>query len=157
MLDQTDQLLLQHLQQDSRLSNSQLANLAGLSTSSCWRRIKSLEEIGLIKGYTAVIDRNVAGFGFSAIIHVSLSRQADSHVQEFVNAVLNRPEVLDCFATTGDSDYHLRVVAKDIGDYNNFLDNFLFKLPGIANVRSNIILKDVKSSQQLPLTRSDRE
>ncbi len=150
MINDTDRKILLHLQADARLTNAQLAALVGVSPSSCWRRIKSLEDIGLIKGYGAVLDRVVAGFGFSAIIHVSLSRQAENTVQEFVSAISERSEVLDCYATTGDSDYHLRVVAKDIGDYNSFLDDFLFKLPGIANVKSNIILKDIKSSQQLP-------
>ncbi|MEP3246872.1 MAG: Lrp/AsnC family transcriptional regulator [Sneathiella sp.] len=150
MINDTDRKILHHLQADARLTNAQLAALVGVSPSSCWRRIKSLEDIGLIKGYGAVLDRVVAGFGFSAIIHVSLSRQAENTVQEFVSAISGRSEVLDCYATTGDSDYHLRVVAKDIGDYNSFLDDFLFKLPGIANVKSNIILKDIKSSQQLP-------
>ncbi|MEH6403795.1 MAG: Lrp/AsnC family transcriptional regulator [Sneathiella sp.] len=152
MIDKTDILLLRYLQEDSRITNSELALKASLSASSCWRRVKSLEKIGLIKGYSAVLDREVAGFGFSAIIHISLSRQIENTVQEFVTAVEKRPEILDCYATTGDSDYHLRVVVKDITEFNNFLDNFLFKVPGVEHVRSNIVLKDIKSSQTLPLT-----
>ncbi|MFT6559106.1 Lrp/AsnC family transcriptional regulator [Sneathiella sp.] len=152
MIDETDRIILNLLQEDSRITNSQLAQLAGLSASSCWRRIKSLEEIGLIKGYTATLDRTIAGFGFAAIIHVGLSRQSENTVTEFCRAIEERPEILDCYATTGDSDYHLRVVARDIADYNDFLDNFLFKLKGVAHVRSNIILKDIKSGLQLPLS-----
>jgi len=152
MIDEIDTRLLLHLQDDSRITNSELALKAGISSSSCWRRIKSLEKVGLIKGYSAILDREVAGFGFSAIVHISLSRQIENTVQEFVVAVENRPEILDCYATTGDSDYHLRVVVKDITEYNKFLDNFLFKLPGVEHVRSNIVLKDIKSSQTLPLS-----
>ncbi|GLQ05973.1 Lrp/AsnC family transcriptional regulator [Sneathiella chinensis] len=151
MIDETDTVILSLLQRDSRLTNSQIAAEAGISPSSCWRRVKSLETIGLIKGYGAILDRGKAGFSFSAILHVSLSRQVENTVQAFVHAVEQRPEILDCFATTGDADYHLRVVVGDIGEYNDFLDNFLFRLPGIAHVRSNIILKDIKSTQLLPL------
>jgi len=152
MIDEIDTRLLLHLQDDSRITNSELAIKTGISPSSCWRRIKSLEKIGLIKGYSAILDREVAGFGFSAIIHISLSRQIENTVQEFVAAVEKRSEILDCYATTGDSDYHLRVVVKDITEFNQFLDNFLFKLPGVEHVRSNIVLKDIKSSQTLPLS-----
>ncbi len=150
MIDEIDQNLLNTLQDDCRITNAQLATKLGISPSSCWRRIKSLEDIGIITGYGAVIDRNVAGFEFSAIIHVSLSRQEEDTVHEFVNAVNLRPEILDCYATTGEADYHLRVAVKDIKQFNQFLDDFLFRVPGVAHVRSNIILKDVKSSMKLP-------
>ncbi|MBL4907511.1 MAG: Lrp/AsnC family transcriptional regulator [Sneathiella sp.] len=150
MIDEIDKKLLRHLQTDSRTTNSQLAAKAGISASSCWRRIKSLEDIGLIQGYSALLNRDIAGFEFSAIVHLSLSRQEENTVQEFVRAVAVRPEILDCYATTGDFDYHLRVVVKNITEYNTFLDEFLFKLPGVAQIRSNIVLKDIKSSQSLP-------
>jgi len=149
MIDVTDQKLISLLQTDCRITNAALANELGISPSSCWRRVKSLEEIGLIKGYTAVLDRAIAGFDFSAIIHISLSRQEENTVQQFENAILSRPEILECFATTGDADYHLRVVVRDITQFNQFLDGFLFRLSGIAQVRSNIILKDTKLSAKL--------
>ncbi len=152
MIDDTDKKLLHHLQRDSRLTNSQLATAAGISPSSCWRRVKSLEDVGLIKGYGAILDRDVAGFEFSAIIHLSLSRQEGNTVQEFVAAVSNRPEILECYATTGDFDYHLRIAVRNITEYNGFLDDFLFKLAGVAQVRSNIVLKDIKSSNALPFS-----
>jgi Lrp/AsnC family transcriptional regulator, leucine-responsive regulatory protein len=151
MLDAIDLRLLELLQDDCRKTNAQLASLLALSPSSCWRRVKSLEDIGLISGYNAQLDRNLAGFEFSAILHVSLSRQQENTVQQFAEAVKQRPEILDCYATTGDADYHLRVVVRNISEFNNFMDNFLFQLPGLANVKSNIILKDIKSSTALPL------
>jgi Lrp/AsnC family leucine-responsive transcriptional regulator len=152
MLDDIDKQLLEHLQDDCRLSNAQLAAELGLSASSCWRRVKSLEEIGLITGYHASLDRNIAGLAFSAIVHVSLSRQEEHTVTTFTDAIADRPEILECFATTGDADYHLRVAVSDINAFNHFLDEFLFRLPGIAHVRSNIVLKDIKSSNRLKLT-----
>ncbi|WP_169568356.1 Lrp/AsnC family transcriptional regulator [Sneathiella limimaris] len=150
MLDNTDKQLLELIQKDCRLTNAQLAAELNISASSCWRRIKSLEDIGLITGYHASIDRNIAGFAFSAIVHVSLSRQKADTVSTFVNAIRNRPEIMDCYATTGDADYHLRVVVEDINAFNKFLDEFLFPLPGIAHVKSNIVLKDVKQGGHLP-------
>ena len=152
MLDDIDKRLLERLQDDCRLTNAQLAGELGVSPSSCWRRVKSLEDIGLITGYHAALDRNVAGLSFSAIVHVTLSRQEEHTVTKFADAIDNRPEILECFATTGDADYHLRVVVADINAFNHFLDDFLFRLPGIAHVRSNIILKDIKSSNRLQLT-----
>ena len=152
MIDRTDQQLLDHLQDDCRITNGQLAAKLGISPSSCWRRIKSLEDVGLITGYSALVDRSVAGFDFSAIVHVSLSRQQENTVHEFVEAINQRREILDCYATTGDADYHLRVVVRDIAEFNLFLDEILFRIPGVAHVRSNIILKDVKSSMKLSFT-----
>lgn len=156
MLDVIDRKLLELIQTDCRITNAQLASQLNISSSSCWRRVKSLEDIGLITGYSAILDRTVAGFDFSAIVHVSLSRQEENTVQTFVNAVMKRPEILECFATTGDADYHLRVVVPDITAFNAFLDSFLFKLPGIANVKSNIVLKDIKSSNALKFPMEDR-
>ena len=150
MIDETDERLLWYLQKDSRMTNSQLAVKAGISPSSCWRRVKSLEDIGLIRGYSATLDRDISGFEFSSIVQLRLSRQEENTVQEFVDAVSERSEILDCYATTGDFDYHLRIVVKNITEYNLFLDDFLFKLPGVAQIHSNIILKDIKSSQTLP-------
>ncbi|MBE7636654.1 winged helix-turn-helix transcriptional regulator [Sneathiella sp. P13V-1] len=151
MLDDIDLKLLNLLQEDCRATNAQLASNLSISPSSCWRRVKSLEEIGLIEGYRAQLDRSAAGFEFSAILHVSLSRQKEENVQAFIDAINERPEILDCYATTGDADYHLRVVVRNIAEFNKFLDEFIFRLPGIAHVKSNIVLKDIKSSGSLPL------
>lgn len=150
MLDPADQRLLQALQEDGRVSNQDLAARAGLSTSACWRRVRSLEEAGLVTGYAALVDREKAGFSTSAILHVSLERHDAAIVENFVRRVASRPEILECFATTGDADYHLRVVVRDMRAYNDFLDNFLFRLTGIKQVRSNIVLKEIKSGVALP-------
>ncbi len=154
MLDPTDLKLLTLLQEDCRITNAQLAQALSISPSSCWRRVKSLEEIGLIKEYRAELDRQAAGYHFSAILHVSLSRQRAENVETFEAAITGRDEVLECYATTGDADYHLRVVVRDITEFNSFLDGFLFRLPGVANVKSNIVLKDIKSTAKLPLRAS---
>lgn len=150
MIDPLDGRLLLELQKDSRQSNQQLADRVNMSSSACWRRVASLEATGVIARYTALVDRVKAGFSMSAILHVSLDRHDEKFVTEFVLRVQKRPEVLECFATTGDADYHLRVVASDMAAYNRFLDDFMFKIPGIRHVRTNVILKEIKYDVALP-------
>ena len=139
------------MQADSRVSNQELADIAGMSASACWRRVKALEEAGIIRRYCAIVDAAAVGMGFHAIVHVSLTRHDHNHVDTFIAEVKRRPEVLDCFATTGEADYHLRIVCADLAAYNDFLEGFLFRLPGIANVRTNLVLKDIKQETALAL------
>lgn len=150
-LTDLDRRLLRLLQRDARLSNQELAEAAGMSPSACWRRVKVLEEAGVIANYVAVLSPERAGFQFSAIVHITLARHERAHVDQFIEAITRRPEVLECFSTTGEADYHLRVVSPDKAAYNRFLDEFLFRLPGIAHVRTNVVLKDVKATMMLPL------
>ncbi len=150
MVEEQDQRILTELQKDGRVTNQQLADAVGMSTSACWRRVRALEEQGVIRGYSALLDREQAGFATSAILHVSLERHDAKFVDEFVAQISRRSEVLECFATTGDADYHLRVVVRDMKAYNDFLDTFMFRLPGIRYVRTNMILKEIKTGIALP-------
>jgi Lrp/AsnC family transcriptional regulator, leucine-responsive regulatory protein len=150
MVEDQDQRILAELQKDGRATNQQLAEVVGMSTSACWRRVRALEEDGIIRGYSALLDREKAGFATSAILHVSLERHDATFVDQFVAQVSKRSEVLECFATTGDADYHLRVVVRDMQAYNDFLDNFMFRLPGVRYVRTNMILKEIKTGVALP-------
>jgi Lrp/AsnC family transcriptional regulator, leucine-responsive regulatory protein len=150
MIEKQDEHILAQLQKEGRTTNQQLAEDVGMSTSACWRRVRALEEAGVIVGYSALVDREKAGFATSAILHVSLERHDAKFVDEFVSRVTERAEVMECFATTGDADYHLRVVVRDMRAYNEFLDEFMFRLPGIRYVRTNVILKEIKTSVALP-------
>lgn len=150
MIEKQDEKVLARLQKDGRMTNQQLADEVGMSPSACWRRVRALEETGVVEGYAALVNREKAGFAMSAILHVSLERHDVKFVDEFVLRVRARPEVLECFATTGDADYHLRVVVRDMGAYNRFLDEFIFRLPGIRNVRTNVILREIKTTVALP-------
>ena len=150
MIDPLDGRLLLQLQQDSRQSNQLLADSVGMSTSACWRRVAALETSAVIVRYTALVDREKAGFAMSAILHVSLDRHDEQVVSQFVLRVQKRPEVLECFATTGDADFHLRVVVADMAAYNRFLDEFMFRIPGVRHVRTNVILKEIKYDVTLP-------
>lgn len=149
-LDRKDRAILSALQQDSRLTMQELANLTGMSSSACWRRVRSLEESGVIDRYAALVNPRKAGFSLSSMTLVSLARHEEKNVENFVKEVARHPEVLECFATSGEADFHLRVVVEDIDAYNRFLDDFIFKLPGVSQVRSNIVLKEIKVDTALP-------
>jgi DNA-binding Lrp family transcriptional regulator len=150
MLETKDRRLLAELQRDSRLTNQELAEKVGMSSSATWRRVKSLEDSGVIERYTAIVNPRRAGFGLASIVHVTLARHEQTHVEHFVREVLQHAEVLECYATSGEADFHLRVVVEDIDAYNRFLDDFIFKLPGVSQVRSNIVLKTIKADTALP-------
>jgi len=150
MLARKDQLLLRELQTDSRLTMQQLAARVGMSSSACWRRVRNLEETGVIDRYAALVNPRKAGFSLSSMTLVSLARHEQKNVENFVREVMRHPEVLECFATSGEADFHLRVVVEDMDAYNAFLDDFIFRLPGVSQVRSNIVLKEIKADTALP-------
>ena len=150
ILDRKDRAILKALQQDSRLTMQQLARLTGMSSSACWRRVRSLEEAGVIARYAVLVDPRKAGFSLTSMTLVSLARHEEKNVETFVKEVARHPEVLECFATSGEADFHLRVVVEDMDAYNRFLDGFIFKLPGVSQVRSNIVLKEIKLDTALP-------
>ncbi|MEM9106908.1 MAG: Lrp/AsnC family transcriptional regulator [Pseudomonadota bacterium] len=150
-LDRHDRALLRELQMDCQITNQALAERVGLSASVCWRRVNALEKSGIIRRYSAIVDGPSAGFGFQAIVYVSLVRHETSRLQDFIAAVSQREEVLECLATTGDADYHLRVICEDQAAYNQLLEEFLFQLPGIAHVKTSLILKEIKSQAYIPV------
>jgi DNA-binding Lrp family transcriptional regulator len=156
VLEAKDRHILAELQVDSRLTMQELAERVGMSSSACWRRVKALEENGVIDRYAVIVDTRKAGFGLSSIVHVSLARHEQKNVDHFIQEVLQHPEVLECFATSGEADFHLRVVVEDIDAYNEFLDDFIFKLPGVSQVRSNIVLKEIKADTALPFKAAER-
>ncbi len=151
-MDTIDYRILDTLQAQGRISNQDLAERVGISTAACWRRVRALEAAGTIQGYTAQLDRQQLGLALCAFVHVSLSRHQRQSTSEFEAAVGTRPEVLECFATTGDADFILRVVTADIESFDRFLEDFLFALEGIAQVRSNIALRELKFVTALPLS-----
>lgn len=150
-LDKIERQILTVLQAEGRLTNQQLAERIKMSPAACWRRVKQLEQRGVIQNYAAILDRKQAGFNFCIFVHVSLSRHVKENVEEFEAAIKSRPEVLECYATTGDSDFILRVVAQDIESYDRFLEEFVFGLPGLLQVKSSIALREIKFDTRLPL------
>ncbi len=150
-MDNTDQRILAALQREGRISNQDLAQQVGISTAACWRRVRALEAAGTITGYTALLDRRQLDLELCAFVHVSLARHQRRSTVDFEAAVRDRPEVLECYATTGDADFILRVVTGDIEAFDRFLEDFLFGLEGVAQVRSNIALRELKFATVLPL------
>lgn len=115
-----------------------------MSASACWRRVQALEKAGIITGYAALIDRQKSGLNFHAIVLVSLTRQNKKHVSQFIEAILERKEIIECLASTGEADYHLRVVCSDQQAYNHFLDSFLLLLPSVSGIHTHLVLKEIK-------------
>lgn len=150
-LDKKDKLILSLLQADCRISNADLAEQVGMSASACWRKTRSLEEAGIIERYRADLAANAVGLGFHALVNVQLSRHDPDSRADFIAAVRTSKEIVECYATTGQADYQLRVLCRDIAAYNEFLEDFLFRLPAIDNARTNVVLREVKRSHEIPL------
>jgi len=143
-IDAADIRILRTLQSEGRISNQELAARVNLSASSCWRRVRDLEAGGAITGYRATIDPETCGLTFHALVQVELNRHAAEPLGSFTDMVAAHDEVLDCYATTGDADYHLRIVCRSKEAYYAFLENVVFRLPVVARVRTNLILAETK-------------
>ena len=150
-LDRTDRRILRELQVDAQLSNATLAARMGLSESACLRRVRMLEQGRVIERYTAVLNAPKVGIAVSFIIRITLHGQTDRDLSAFEQAVAGVPEVTECDLTTGESDYVLRVVARDAEDFERLHSKVLTKLPGVARVESSFILRPVVKSAGLPI------
>jgi Lrp/AsnC family transcriptional regulator, leucine-responsive regulatory protein len=150
-LDDFERRILQALQEDARLGMQELAEKIGLSVSPTWRRVKSLEERGFITRYAALLDPEKAGVPECVFAHITLIKHDRAGIAEFEEAIVGRPEVLECFATTGDADYLLRVVVPNTRAYERFLEEAIFTRPVVQHVRSNFALRQVKFTVSLPI------
>ena len=150
-LDEIDRRILAVLQDNARVANVDLARRVGVSASPCWRRVRELEESGVISRYVTLVEPAALGLQVSVFVQVTLEKQIEAALEHFESAVLARPEVMECYLMTGDADYHLRVVVEDLPAYERFLMDHLTRVPGIANIRSSFALKQVKYTTALPL------
>ena len=150
-LDAIDRKILDLLQENARLPNVQLAELVGLSPSPCLRRVRELEERGVIRRYVTLLDPAPVGLPVSVFVSVTLERQVEQALERFEAAILERPEVMECYLMTGDADYLLRVVTADLAAYERFLIDHLTRVPGVASIKSSFSLKQVKYRTALPL------
>jgi Lrp/AsnC family leucine-responsive transcriptional regulator len=150
-VDRQDRRILRELQRDARLSNSALAARVGLSESACLRRVRLLEQGGVIERYMAVLSAGKVGVTVSFIIRITLKGQTDQNLSAFEQAVASVPEVTECDLTTGESDYVLRVVARSAEDFERLHSKVLTKLPGVARVDSSFVLRSVVKNAGLPL------
>jgi len=150
-LDKYERRILIALQEDGRLTNQELAGKVGLSPSACWRRVKGLEDAGVILRYTAILDPGKVGIGETVFAHVSMERHSKTPTVEFAELMRQRPEVMECFFTTGAADIILRVVTPSVGAYTEFLENVIFEAHGISQVHSDFALRRIKYETALPL------
>ena len=151
IFDEIDLRILEVLQREGRISNQELADQIGLSPSPCLRRLKRLEESGVIRQYVALVDSLKVGLGLLAYVSVKLEKRGEGAVKAFARAVQNWQEVVACYSMTGDLDYLLRVHVEDLEHYSRFVMNSLLKHPGITEVKSSFALERVKDTTALPL------
>jgi len=150
-LDRTDSLILAALQRDGRLTNRELAERAHLSESACLRRVRALEESGVIDGYTAHVNQAKVGLPGNVFVSITLNRQEQADLAAFEAAVTRVPEVMECYLMTGQQDYLLRVVVSDPADFERLHSQHLTRLPGVARVQSSFALRTVRKGNDLPL------
>jgi Lrp/AsnC family transcriptional regulator, leucine-responsive regulatory protein len=150
-IDRTDKIILSHLQRQGNMALSEVAEKAGLSASSCHRRIKLLEQHGIITGYSAALDRKALGLANEFFVEVSLVAQTEEAFEKFEKQVQRVPEILECHLMSGQFDYLLRVIAKDAEDYERIHRTKLARLPGIQRMQSSLALRTVKDWAGYPV------
>jgi Lrp/AsnC family transcriptional regulator, leucine-responsive regulatory protein len=143
-LDATDILILDQLQENARISNVDLARAVHLTPSPCFNRVRTLEQSGVIQRHVTLLDSKRLGLRLNVFIQVSLEKQREESLARFQETIAQRPEVMECYLMTGDSDYLLRVLVRDIDELERFIWDSLTKIPGISNIRSSIALKQVR-------------
>ena len=150
-LDRYDRAILDALQKDGRISNVQLAAAVNLSESACLRRVRALEDSGMIDRYVALVSQPAAGLPGNVFVHIGLHREEESELAAFEDAVRDIPEVMECYLMTGEFDYLLRVVVSDMADFERLHKESLTRLPGVARVNSSVAIRTVQKTTELPL------
>ena len=151
-LDRYDRHLLEVLQEDGRISNQELADRIGLSPSPCLRRVRTLEESGLIIGYRALLDARKLGLTLMALIHISMDRHTPERFANFEKKISELPEVLECLLITGqDADYQLKVIVRDMEAYQELLLNKITRIEGVSGVHSSFVMRRVVDKTTLPI------
>lgn len=150
-LDNSSLRILEILQENAEITNTELAERVGLSPSPCWRRVAEMREKGIIKGAVMLVDPIKLDLAVNVFINVTLQRQDKETLDQFTQAIAIRPEVMECYLMTGEADFLLRVVIKDLMHYQKFMLNVLTKIPGVSNIRSSFSLEQVKYTTSLPI------
>jgi Lrp/AsnC family transcriptional regulator, leucine-responsive regulatory protein len=150
-LDKFDVAILNELQSDGRLSNTELAQRVGLSAAPCWRRVRALEEAGYIKGYHAEIDRHRIGLGVLAFVRLDANRNTGELTREMEEAIRKIPEIVSCHYISGAGTFELQVVSRDLDTFSQFARKVLINLPNVKDLHTSFSLGEVKASSSLPL------
>lgn len=156
-LDGYDLKILAELQADGGLSNQQIAERVGLSASPCSRRIKQLEDAGVIRGRTVLLTPKALGLDLTVLIHIRMDRHTPERFEQFEAAVGQHPEVQECYLITGqEADYQLKITVPDMDEYQNFLLNKITRIEGVIGVHSSFVLRKPIDTTALPLTYAER-
>ncbi|ACB95163.1 Lrp/AsnC family transcriptional regulator [Beijerinckia indica] len=150
-IDEIDRKILAALQADAHMTTEKLSEIVGLSPSPCARRVRMLEAAGVIKAYVAVVDQVKVGLPISVFASIKLERQREEELDRFASAVMRWPEIVECYLMTGQRDYLLRIVVKDLEAYETFLKQKLTRLEGVASIESSFALGQIKNAQALPI------
>ncbi len=142
-LDRIDKAILKELQENARLANIELAARVGLSPSACSRRLDQLQRSGTIEGYHASISNRALGQTITAIVQITLSGQSEDHLKAFERAIARCPNVVACFLMSGESDYIVRINARDMADFEHIHKNWLSALPGVSRLQSSFAMREV--------------
>lgn len=150
-LDSAEKDILRRLQLEGRISNVELAESIGLSESPCFRRVRALEESGLIRGYSATVDQRALGLQVTAFVQVTLEKQDEIKQREFLEAVRAEDHIVECFAMSGSHDYLIKVVARNIDHFSELSMQRILKFPGVKNIETNFSLMAIKENSPLPV------
>ncbi|MBB5054035.1 Lrp/AsnC family transcriptional regulator [Afipia massiliensis] len=150
-MDEMDRKILRVLQDSPEISVADLAQKVGLSHTPCWRRIKQMEESGAIRERVVILDPNIMGLSISVFANIRLKAHDEDTLEAFEQSAQSRPEIVDCFSMSGESDYLVRVAVGSVDQYEQFLKKVLLHFPGVASVNSHFSLKCVKKTTKLPI------
>jgi DNA-binding Lrp family transcriptional regulator len=154
-MDLFDKKILKTLQLDGRITNKDLAERVALSQAPCWRRVDHLEKQGLIKGYTAIVDQDKLGLSITAFAQISLDNHHPETVEQFDQGIQQWPEILECHATSGEYDYLLKIVARDMNDYNQLIYEKILRIPSIRSINTSFSMQQKKRTSHLPIADLD--
>ena len=149
--DEIDVAILNQLQDNGRLSNARLAKAVSLSETPCWRRVKRLQDEGVIEGYQALLNRRQIGLGVFAFVQLGFNQHSPEVTEGMAKVLADCPNVLSCHNTSGEADFILQVVATDLDDYSRFAESVLRVLPGVISITTNISFRELKRSPRLPV------
>ncbi|MFT5336776.1 MAG: Lrp/AsnC family leucine-responsive transcriptional regulator [Sphingobacteriales bacterium] len=150
-LDQTDLSIIRILQEKGKITNLHLSKKIGLSPAPTLERVKKLENFGLIIGYHAEVNGPALGVGFTALVQVSLTRQIDNAIHNFIKAINNMPEIVECFQLTGNFDYQLKIMVRDIPAFEKLVREKLSKIEEIGQMQTMVVLSEIKNSHVIPM------
>ena len=155
-LDQTDWRILRELQTDGRITNVELARKVGISAPPCLRRVRALEEAGLIRGYAALLDDRALGYDVTAFAMVGLHSQAEADLRTFENRVLSWPQVRECYMLSGETDFLLKCIAPDLTAFQDFVIDELTAAPNVASVKTTLVIRRAKFEPGVPVAMAQR-